>query len=687
MNALLSTLFRSLSPLWGMSLSAAYVAAVVVLLRLILKKRAQSRVLCLLWLVVFARLLIPISLESPLSILPDAGQVQWVQNLPAKLTGNGQPSSVPDPAPAQDPAPSVAADPVFRENAGPAHRVSDSAAPTAPQALAAFPGQTLAAGIWLAGVLVMVFYGLVSYLRLKVRLRDAVRAEDGAWEHPSVCSPFILGVIRPRIYFPVGLHGMPREFILCHEQAHLRRLDHIVKPVCWTAVVLHWFNPAVWIAFILMSRDIEDACDEAVIRQLGPRVKADYSTTLLSLATNGRVPAPCPLAFGEGNTKRRIQNVLRYRRPALWIMAVSVIMIIAAAVCLLTDPIAGKGSEGEPDPQVSASKPPENLADALPDPPMREALDEEQISLQKAAGEKLEGYLWPRESIWKNIMGKETEFILYHGNGWTIHVPASWEEKYAGEWQAPSQCACFSVSKQFLGVNNPKWYRAQLGAWRYETNYAPPFDYYYDDDGGYTPPAGSADYIYFFAPAGERQSYEFTLQTVVGATSEEEKLIQEAMLLSFCLDDSSHVLNSGEYAPGKTEWEAAIAGLAAETERCWFSWYHDGTLIETDGKGRPDYLPYALALEDFYPEEFIETFFGEKPDGAEELGGDPITLCLPEMGIWLYFYDDSSWVCIHHAGEDYWARFYHQDDPNKMIFDTVYAWLEAENTWALNGGA
>lgn len=308
----------------------------------------------------------------------------------------------------------------------------------------------------------------------------------------------------------------------------------------------------------------------------------------------------------------------------------------------------------------------------------------EWLSMQKTAAEKLEGYLWPQESVQKTIMGREIEFILYHGNGWTIYVPSSWEETYTGEWESPSHCASFSVSKLFLGVNNPKWYRAQQGAWKYETDYESPFDYYYDNDGGYTPPAGSADYIYFFAPDGENRSYEFTLQTVVGETSEEEKYIQEAMLLSFCLDDNSHVLNSEAYTPGKTEWDAAIAGLIAETERLWFSWHHDETLTEINGKGNPDYVTYAMALEDFYPEEFTETFFGEKPEGAETLEREPITLCLPEMRIWLYFYNNSPWVCIHHAGEDYWARFSHKDDPDKMIFDTVRTWLETETIWATN---
>ena len=391
MTAQLNSLFRAISPLWEMSLTAAYAAAVVALLRLILKKRAPRQVLCVLWLVVFARLLIPVSLESPVSIVPDAQQVQLAQE---RLAGLGQGAPAPKPAqnPAQNPAqgqtPGVTANPVSQGNAAHDPALSapggtlSPAAPAAPreEAPAGFPWQALIAGVWLAGALAMGGYGLLSYAGLRRRLFDAIRAQDGAWEHPAVGSPFILGVVRPRIYLPAGLRGMPRQFILCHERAHLRRGDHIVKPLCWLALAIHWFNPAVWLAFILMSRDIEAACDEAVIRRLGPKVKADYSATLLSLATGGRLPAPCPLAFDEGDAKGRIKNVLRYRRPALWIVVVSVLAAVLAAVCLLTDPVSAEPPEdGGPDPDASASQsqPPEQGLNALLDPWMVEVLDGE----------------------------------------------------------------------------------------------------------------------------------------------------------------------------------------------------------------------------------------------------------------------------------------------------------------------
>lgn len=391
---LLNAMFRLLSPLWEMSVTATYAAAVVIILRLLLKKWAPKQVLCLLWLVVFARLLIPVSLESPLSIVPDAlpGQEHLAEQAPADPTAGEPVTPVVPQNPIQDQSQKQPGHdtviPVI-SNPNPSFSVPEGVNPTtpAPETPAAFPWQAVIAGVWLTGVAAMGSYALASYLQLRRRLFDAIRAEDGVWEHPAVASPFILGVLRPRIYLPASLTGQPRQFILCHERAHLRRLDHLVKPVCWIALALHWFNPLVWAAFLLMSRDIESACDEAVVRQLGSGVKADYSDTLLALATGRRFPAPCPLAFDEGDARGRIRNVLNYRRPALWVIVISVITAALAAVCLLTDPVAAKESEGGPDsdadvtasvdPDAVTSQPPVNLAGASLDSWMQEFLDGE----------------------------------------------------------------------------------------------------------------------------------------------------------------------------------------------------------------------------------------------------------------------------------------------------------------------
>ena len=369
--------------LWEASVTAAYASAILIVLRLILRKRAPRQVFCLLWLVVFARLLIPVSLESPLSIVPEARPAQGQLYLPQQDVGQQPANPVAPTAPVQNPGQAV--NPVISNPNPPALTLPGDEAPAAPapEAPAPFPWRSVITGVWLAGGAAMGSYGLISYLRLRRRLFGAIRAKDGAWEHPAVDSPFILGMLRPRIYLPAGLAGQPRQFILCHERAHLRRLDHIVKPVCWAALALHWFNPLVWAAYVLMSRDIEAACDEAVVRQLGPQVKADYSCTLLALATGRRLPAPSPLAFDEGDAKGRIKHVLGYRRPALWVIVVSSIAAVLAAVCLLTDPVSAR-NESEPTPDPTATQPAEtaqppeaNLADTLLDPWMKEVLDGE----------------------------------------------------------------------------------------------------------------------------------------------------------------------------------------------------------------------------------------------------------------------------------------------------------------------
>ena len=390
MTEALTALFESI-PLWEMSLTAVYVTAVVVLLRLLMKRHAPRRFLCLLWLVVFVRLLVPVTPESPMSLVPPAlsdrasagadiirpQDTQQGGNTRANMRpysgGDGwsSPEASAPGAPSGQPPQTVGAD-IIRphdteygddsqaHDMRPYTHPDNAPAPAVPET-PAFPWRALLAGVWLAGAAGMLGCGLVTYVRLRRRVRFAVRVSGRVWEDDTVSSPFILGLFNPRVYLPSGLEGRARRFILCHEFAHLRRLDHIVKPLCWLALALHWFNPAVWAAFLLLSRDMEGACDEAVLRSLGEDVKADYCYTLLALAGRRHVPAPCPLAFDEGDAKGRIKNVLNYRRPALWIVAVSVLAVVIAAVCLLTNPVSDVGpddpigpTEGEPGPSPSA---------------------------------------------------------------------------------------------------------------------------------------------------------------------------------------------------------------------------------------------------------------------------------------------------------------------------------------------
>ncbi len=376
MAAWLDQLFTALTPLWEMSLTGAYVAGIVFFLRLLLKGRAPRQAVCLLWLLVFARLLFPFSLESPFSAVPQAlaeGQAVLLEQAPApespdtpaslspglmedtQSNPQTEPQTGPQPGGQDEPA-AVAPLPGQAQDTAP-----DPATPAQPQSPAPLSWRALAAGVWLAGTLAMLGYALISWLLLRRRLFDAVRAKAGVWEHPAVTSPFLLGIFRPRIYLPAHLPAKNRFFILCHEQTHLRRGDHMVKPVCWLALSLHWFNPMAWLAFLLLSRDLEAACDEAVLRRLGEQCKGDYSAALLSAAAPRRFPAPCPLAFGGNSAKDRIKAVLRYKVPALWVLAAAVVVVIVAAVVLLTDPMA---EQADPDAEATGSVP----ATATPEP-------------------------------------------------------------------------------------------------------------------------------------------------------------------------------------------------------------------------------------------------------------------------------------------------------------------------------
>lgn len=405
MLSLLSHLFSALAPLWEMSLTGAYVAVVVLLLRLALRNRAPRQAVCLLWLIVFARLLLPISLESPFSAVPQA-----LTDVPASQTmglddttsqgqpaGTGEDTTVPPESVSNAPSGGPITQPV---NPGTAVQNPGQTVQTPNQTAASFPWQALVSGVWLAGVLAMAGYALISYLLLRRRLFDAVRASDGAWEHPGLSTPFLLGVVRPRIYLPAHLPSKARFFVLAHERTHLRRLDHIIKPVCWLALSLHWFNPAAWLAFFLLSRDLEVACDQSVVRRLGSQVKADYSAALLSVAAPRRFPTPCPLAFGGNNAKERIQSVLNYKKPTLWILVVVVIAVISAAVCLLTDPMAEQPGPDATDSASPSASP--SLEPATTLPPGAELLFENQsdgLALYRQSRTPFTTYLVAGDSV------------------------------------------------------------------------------------------------------------------------------------------------------------------------------------------------------------------------------------------------------------------------------------------------
>lgn len=314
----------------NMSLSAAAVICVVALVRLALR-RAPKKWSYLLWAVAAFRLVCPVSLSAPFSILRLAAQ-------PAAVTESASGASSAVTYIPQDigfmASPRVYVGPPAVSNA-----VSSSLPAAAPMN-SANPLQiwiTVGTALWCLGMAALLLYGMISYVNLRLRLRGAVRMENGVFETDAVRSPFILGLLHPVIYLPAGLEGEPLRYVLAHERFHIRRGDHAVKLLAFALLCVHWFNPLVWLAFFLMSRDMEMRCDEAVL-SAEQGITKPYSMALLSFATARRFPSPSPLAFGETGVKQRIKNALRWRKPKVWVTVLCALVCTAAVAACAVNP-------------------------------------------------------------------------------------------------------------------------------------------------------------------------------------------------------------------------------------------------------------------------------------------------------------------------------------------------------------
>lgn len=303
--------------LLNMSITAGWVVLAVVVLRLLLK-RAPRWITCLLWGAVALRLVCPFSLQSVTSLIPSK------ETIPQNITQ----AAVPEIHTGID-AMNVAVNPYLQQSFTPD--------PTASVNLLEV-WLTVAAWVWLAGVCAMLAYSAVSFWRLKRRVRVSLAVADGVYLCDDISSPFILGVVKPRIYLPTGLDENTVASVIAHEQAHLKRRDHWVKPFGFLLLAVHWFNPLLWLAYVLLCRDIEAACDEKVVKIMDTAGRQAYSTALVCCSAHRRAIAACPLAFGEVGVKARVKAVLNYKRPAFWIVLAAVLAAIALAVCFLTDP-------------------------------------------------------------------------------------------------------------------------------------------------------------------------------------------------------------------------------------------------------------------------------------------------------------------------------------------------------------
>lgn len=302
--------------LLNMSLTASFIIFAVLVVRLFLRK-APKVFSYALWAVVLFRLVCPFSFESVFSLMPVnptpvAPDILYAQapKITTGLTAIDQAASASLPMPTVD-------------------------ASVNPLQIWAFVGTVL----WILGIATMLIYSLISLMKLKRCLRGAVLEGGNVYLSDRIPTPFVLGLIRPKIYLPAILEDHEKLYILLHEQTHIRRLDPIVKIISFFVLCLHWFNPLVWAAFFLLSKDMEMSCDEAVIKKLGSDVKKEYSSSLLTLATGRRLIGATPLAFGEGDTKGRIKHVLHYKKPAFWVIIAALVAILLAAAALISNPL------------------------------------------------------------------------------------------------------------------------------------------------------------------------------------------------------------------------------------------------------------------------------------------------------------------------------------------------------------
>ena len=302
----------------NMSITAGWAALAVMLARVLFKK-APRGLLCCLWAVVALRLVLPFSLESAISLIPST------QTLPQEFLFAASPeinSGIP--------ALNNTINPVISQSLTP-----DPVASANPAQILSF----IFTQLWILGLVIMALYTLISYLRIRRRVRASIVTTKGVYLCDNIDTPFILGIIKPRIYLPGNMDEQTMEHVLAHERAHLKRFDHLWKPLGFLLLAVHWFNPILWVAYILLCRDIELACDERVIRDLDAEEKKAYSLSLLQCSVRRPIVAACPLAFGEVGVKQRIKSILHYKRPAFWIVVTVMVLCVALALCFLTDPI------------------------------------------------------------------------------------------------------------------------------------------------------------------------------------------------------------------------------------------------------------------------------------------------------------------------------------------------------------
>lgn len=308
--------------LLNMSLVASLLIVAVIILRLVFRK-APKAIICVLWALVGLRLVCPFSFESKLSLVPESELVTYIseqsENSDAvkdfeKVTRSVVSYDAPDGSVVVATKESVKFD------------------------YAGFLMDALPF-VWIGGMALMALSSIISYIRLRRQMLICVKKDDNIWLCDGIKSPFILGIIKPKIYVPSHLNEEEQRLVVAHEQAHIKRLDHLFKPLGFLILTIHWFNPLVWVAYALLCRDIESACDERVVKKMSGEDKKLYSSTLLSCSAPRHMLTACPVAFGEVSVKGRVKSVLSYKKPAFWICIAAVLACAVVAVLFMTNPV------------------------------------------------------------------------------------------------------------------------------------------------------------------------------------------------------------------------------------------------------------------------------------------------------------------------------------------------------------
>ena len=420
------------------SIASSWLIGAVLLVRLIIKGRSPRWIACLLWGLVAVRLVIPFSVESPFSLVPETPEITLEfdteseeassstesENLPAvSQMGNtstpaeeSEEGSIPSREPSQEASeesreeisedsyeseePEGSEEVSFEtseeasveesyetsvetsvedseepqessvdesedsheeisedsEASVPAGVVGNTSTPGNPSGGKGISVAHLASGLWLMGVLILLTYAVVNYVMLKKRVLVFTPDERGFRRCEAIDTPFVLGILRPRIYLPYGLSPYGEPYIIAHEKAHIKRLDHVAKPFAYLVLAIHWFNPLVWLAFVLLCKDIEYACDEKVLKNAAADIRKEYATALLECASKRSFLAACPIAFGEVSVKERVKKTMLYKRPLLWVIIVSVLLCALVAVLFFTAPMDEESAPNTPSEEQTSSE-------------------------------------------------------------------------------------------------------------------------------------------------------------------------------------------------------------------------------------------------------------------------------------------------------------------------------------------